>query len=130
MEVAKPKPTSDDAASRVCFAYFNALGQLQNSAPEAALAGHQPALPAPAAAAARELAQEVVRAHRDMSDLIGVLEREHSTELLQRQRLQELREQDEQVTERLRGAVTAAEAARARVQEGLRRVERDHLSSS
>ena len=78
--------------------------------------------------AVRCLAQEVVRAHRETNDLIGVLEREHGTETLQRERLNELREQDEQITERLRRAVTDAEAARTRVQEGLRTVERDHLS--
>ena len=166
-----PQRMVDDASSRVCFAYFNALGQLQNLAPDVELAAEQPGPPSimqcvevivpqglkpgdemsttvngvpivttvPAGAvpgkpiqlqvdAVRCLAQEVVRAHRETNDLIGVLEREHGTETLQRERLNELREQDEQITERLRRAVTDAEAARTRVQEGLRTVERDHLS--
>ena len=40
-----PQRMVDDASSRVCFAYFNALGQLQNLAPGVELAAEQPGPP-------------------------------------------------------------------------------------
>lgn len=110
------------ATTELCRLYFNALGNLQNSAPEAAL--HDPPQHATACPPhTHQLADEIVRAHRDLGARIDALERAERSEAEHAERIEALQRDDDALAARLREKLAEAAELRARLRTRLQAVD-------
>ena len=99
----------------ICRAYFTSIGRLQNEASEVPLQDGKSA--DYCQPLATELAQEVVRMHGEMEELIDALEKAHSSGADQEERMRVVQTQHAEVVDQLRQRTEQAEEIR----KGLRR---------
>lgn len=106
--------------TELCRAYFTSVGHLQNEAGEVPLDESEAARRERAECCrplAAKLAEDIVRMHRDVDELIDALEKAHCSEEEQLRRLRAEQVRDTELTAGLRAKVVDTEALRA----GLRR---------